>query len=217
MAPFQNDAAPPHKAAARTLVALGLRAHSGWAALVAIAGSPGSPKVIERRRIELTAPGIVRQPYHAVEGLSLKKADHYIRRCISGTKLLARKAFRSVIKELEGNGYGVVACGVLLASGRPLPKLVVILGSHPLLHTAEGELFRNALIHAGECCGLSITRVRERGLFASAESILGFTAGDLQRRIAEMGRPIGPPWSQDQKFAALAAWLALSELAPRRR
>jgi hypothetical protein len=31
----------------------------------------------------------------------------------------------------------------------------------------------------------------------------------LQRRVAELGKPIGPPWTQDQKFAALVAWLAL--------
>src|SRR5712692_8847232 len=60
-----------------TRAALGLRAHSGWAALVVVAGSlrstavlsvpsvPSAPCVINRRRIELAAPGIPKQPYHA--------------------------------------------------------------------------------------------------------------------------------------------------------
>ena len=34
-------------------------------------------------------------------------------------------------------------------------------------------------------------------------------AARLQRRVQEMGRAIGPPWTQDQKLAALAAWIAL--------
>jgi len=34
--------------------------------------------------------------------------------------------------------------------------------------------------------------------------------GQLERRVADLGKPLGPPWSQDQKCAALAAWLALS-------
>jgi hypothetical protein len=31
----------------------------------------------------------------------------------------------------------------------------------------------------------------------------------LKHRITELGKPVGPPWSQDQKLAALAAWLSL--------
>ena len=41
-----------------THAALGLRAHSGWAALVAVAGTRGAPAVIDRRRIELADPTI---------------------------------------------------------------------------------------------------------------------------------------------------------------
>jgi hypothetical protein len=29
------------------------------------------------------------------------------------------------------------------------------------------------------------------------------------RRVTELGRPFGSPWSQNEKFATLAAWLAL--------
>jgi hypothetical protein len=30
------------------------------------------------------------------------------------------------------------------------------------------------------------------------------------RRVAALGRPLGAPWTQDEKFASLIAWLALS-------
>jgi hypothetical protein len=29
--------------------------------------------------------------------------------------------------------------------------------------------------------------------------------------LDELGKMLGPPWQQDQKFAALAAWLAASD------
>ena len=59
----------PSGAASKTPVALGFRAHSGWAALVAVAGSPRpacppiEPLVIDRRRIELARAGVPVQPY----------------------------------------------------------------------------------------------------------------------------------------------------------
>src|SRR5205807_2629305 len=49
----------------------GLRVHSGWAALVAVAGPLAAPAVLARRRIELVdeaSPG-GRQPFHAARNL----------------------------------------------------------------------------------------------------------------------------------------------------
>jgi len=46
--------------------AIGIRVHSGWGALVAVAGDAGAPEVIERRRVEIIdrkKPGAM-QPYH---------------------------------------------------------------------------------------------------------------------------------------------------------
>ena len=38
-----------------------------------------------------------------------------------------------------------------------------------------------------------------------------FPGTDLQQRIGELGRSLGPPWRQDEKLASLAAWIALAE------
>jgi hypothetical protein len=54
-----------------------------------------------------------------------------------------------------------------------------------------------------------VLEVRERELLARCASDLGLPADKLTRRLAEMGRALGPPWRQDEKFATLAAWLAL--------
>jgi len=46
------------------------------------------------------------------------------------------------VADLRGKGYRPVGSALLLASGRPLPKLETILASHALIHTADGEHFR---------------------------------------------------------------------------
>jgi len=71
-------------------------------------------------------------------------------------------------------------------------------------------MFRQALVRASEGCGLPVTKVRERDLLERATAALRTPAGKLQRRLADLGRPLGPPWTQDQKLATLAALLALS-------
>lgn len=62
-------------------VALGLRAHSGWTAAVAVAGSPIKPIILERRRIETADDRIAgsKQPYHTAKELSDETAETLIR------------------------------------------------------------------------------------------------------------------------------------------
>ena len=192
--------------------ALGFRAHSGWAAVVVLGGPASSPVVVDRRRIEIADPKIrgSKQPFHAAEPLDFKDAEKLIQRCTDSTRLLALNAVRAVLDDIQKKGYQVVGCGLLTGSGRPLPGLEAILASHPLLHAAEGEFFREALVCASERCGLPVTRVRERELLEHASVVLSLPADKMQRRIAELGQSIGPPWAQDQKQAALVAWLALA-------
>jgi hypothetical protein len=100
-------------------------------------------------------------------------------------------------------------CGLLLASGRPLPALDKILASHALIHTADGELFREALLHASARCGLRDFRIKDKELLARTGQVFRAKPNELMRRLTELGRSFGAPWSQDEKFATLAAWLAL--------
>ena len=73
------------------IVRLGFRAHSGWAALVAVGGSAGSPTAIVRRRIELADPAIAGsvQPFHAAEQLDLKKVEKFIELCTDSINALS--------------------------------------------------------------------------------------------------------------------------------
>ncbi len=203
---------PKGSPADETSAALGLRAHSGWAALVVVAGSGRSPRVIDRRIIKLADPLIPgsKQPYHTAAGWPLSKAEEFIGRCTSATMRMAQDAVEVVVRELGRKGSRLVGCGVLAASGRRLPPLAQTLASHALIHTAEGELFRNALVEAAESCRLPVARVPERELFPRAVRDLRLPLPKLQIQVSDMGRPLGPPWTQDQKLAALLAWMLLA-------
>jgi hypothetical protein len=195
-----------------TKAAIGFRAHSGWAAMVVVTGDSRAVAVIERRRIELADPAVPGsvQPYHAAKPLELDAAVMHIERCIDQATLLAQRALGAVMNDLGKRGHAVSGCGILLASGRPLPSLAATLASHALIHTAEGELFRDALKHACEAAELPVTAVKEREAHERAAAALRISSNELQRRIAGMGRDIGPPWRQDEKLAATVAWLALA-------
>ncbi len=79
-----------------------------------------------------------------------------------------------------------------------------------LVHTADGEFFREALLHACARADLAITTIKERELFATASAALRRKPAILTRFVSDLGKPLGSPWTQDEKFATLAAWLALA-------
>jgi hypothetical protein len=192
--------------------ALGLRPHSGWAALVAVSGTPRSPEVLDRRRIGIADPEIEGslQPYHAAEDLELGKARKYLERCERRARRLARQALREVLEELRANGHDAAVCGLLLSSGRPLPALTQILASHALIHAADGEHFRDALRHAASHFQLPVNAVKEKEIWVRASADLMIPIEELHQLVNAIGKSVGPPWTQDQKLAALSGWLALA-------
>ena len=192
--------------------ALGFRAHSGWTALVALSLARGAPCVLARQRIHLveTFTYRFRQPYHTAKRMPLDEARTFIAEVRTQARSLAHRAIRKLQENLQTQGYRLTRCGLVLASGRPLPDLPDILASHALIHTADGELFREALLHASARCGLLSKTAKERELLNEASRVLRLTPSILTRRIADLGRPLGAPWSQDEKLASLIAWLALA-------
>jgi hypothetical protein len=191
--------------------ALGFRAHSGWAAAVALVGSPRSPEVIDRRRISLIEPGSPGgvQPYHVARTMNLPKAEEFIKDVIVAIDRRALVAVRD-FAEAVGNNQQVTCCGIVLASGRALPSLEATLRSHAMVHTAEGELYRAAIGKAAKNLNLRCIRVSERDLYKLAAKQLRIPEPKLKLRITEMGRALGSPWSADEKCATLIAWLALA-------
>ena len=197
--------------------ALGFRAHSGWAAMVAVTGSPRKPLVLDRRRIVTADPGIPgsRQPFHTAGSLDLQQAETLIISCRKKSTLLATDAVTAITAQLAQKGHRVTATAILFAAGRPLPGLAAILKSHALIHTAEGEFFREVLVRASEQCSLPIIRLKEREAWEQSAALFHISPEALRTRIDQLGRTLGPPWTQDEKLASLAAWIAMAEPATR--
>jgi hypothetical protein len=172
----------------------------------------GTPVVLARQRVQLveTFSYEFRQPYHTAEKMLEGQAREFISRMQAEARRLAYRAVRELASRTEEQGMKLRRCGLLLASGRPLPTLDRILASHALIHTADGELFREALLHASARCGLRDFRIKERELLERAGQVVRLKGDGLMRRVTELGRPLGSPWSQDEKFSTLAAWLALA-------
>jgi hypothetical protein len=189
---------------------IGLRAHTGWAVAVALAGAPAAPVVLDRRRLDLTDPEVPRQAFHAAAGLDPGAAEALVERATRTAEALTERAVGGLVGELRSAGHQVVGAGVALGGGRRLGTLARILASHAAMHAAEGELYREALVHAGAACGLPVTGVPERDLRERAAAALRLPVPELRRRVVELGRSCGPPWAQDQKSAALVAWVALA-------
>jgi hypothetical protein len=192
--------------------AVGFRVHSGWTAMVALAGPLTSPTILERRIVHLvkTFNYTYRQPYHTAAKMPFEDAAKFIKSARIEASQLALAAIRDLQKELEKVDLKVSNCGLLLASGRPLPELEKILASHALIHTADGELFRDALRDACAKCKLPVAAFKEREMFEIASEKLRVKPDVLKRRIEAMGKPLGPPWSADEKLSALAAWVSLA-------
>jgi hypothetical protein len=194
--------------------AIGVRVHSGWAALVAVAGPAGSPEVIERRRLELVEGSLPKQPYHAAEAMlgkvGLGAAEDLITRAAARAGRMARDGMAAAVADLAGRGYAAAGCGILIASGRVLPGVAGILASHALIHSAEGELYREAVAAGARESRLAVVRIRERDVRTRGEAALGIPAERLAVTLVGMGKALGAPWTEDQKLAALAAWLVLA-------
>ena len=196
--------------------ALGFRMHSGWGVLVAVSRHDDTVQVVARKRIVVMnseVPG-GNQPYHYAaellsQGKGLADCENYIATCRTVCENLALSTLVDTLEELNHRGYRVAGAAVLTSAGRTLPSLSHILTSHPLIHAAEGEFYRNAVRKPCEQLKISVETIREREVEKNAKSTYGSGANRVQRNIAALGKSIGPPWTSDHKAAALGALLLL--------
>jgi hypothetical protein len=198
-------------AAGGRAAALGCRAHTGWAALVVVAGGVARPEVVFRGRVELADPaGLVRKNvYQASRGLEPADAAVLVEAAERIAAEQAAVALQRTVRDVADEGAVVGSCAVVVGafSGAPLES---ILASHALAHAAEGRLYQSALLQGAESRGLDTIGIPKRSIWEQAESALGIAKDELRPWIDQLRREVGPPWAQDQKLAALAAWIALA-------
>lgn len=193
-------------------VAFGLKAHSGWAALVVIGRQADDFLVVDRRRVELVEEAWAKQPYHAAENRKPDAAREMVERGIKAAKRIAARELRAALSRERERNNKVAGCAVLI--GNPMPDWTVdeILAVHFRMHKAEGVLFRDALLNAAKECGSKSLGIPEKLLLVQAEQVLGKSASNLEKQVAALGKQVGAPWGKDQKDAALAAMVALAKL-----
>ena len=192
-------------------VAFGLKAHSGWAALIVIGKSGGEYIVIDRRRVELVEEAWARQPYHAADELEPQEARALVKRGVESASRIALREMRLLLKRERARGNSVAGCAVLVGNPMPGWSTDEILAVHFRMHQAEGVLFRDALAVAAKKIGLRLVAIPEKELEKTAQNTLGTSLSELTRTIAQLGKSVGPPWTRDQKDAALAAMIALRQ------
>jgi len=192
----------------QSCVVLGFRPHTYWTAAVALAGSPEAPDVMERRRITF-ATGNERGVYHQAAEIPAPDAPALVGRVRRAVRANAGAGIRALADDLARSGRRIAAA-VVPTGGLRLPERIEdIVKVHARMHAAEGELYRDLVAEACRDAGLTVHRVVERELVPLACDKLGTSEALLKARLQTMGAALGPPWSEDQKLATLAALLHL--------
>jgi len=189
-------------------VALGLKARTGRAVLVAIGGDVDEPRFVERVQIRLLPDGDF-APYHVAADLEPTAARAHVERSIATARQLATSAIRDAARRLAEAGHEPCGCAVLVGAGLPEWTVDQIVAVHVRMHQAEGELFRDVLVAGARACGLEPTTLPEKSALDAAAKKLGLERARLDACVAALGKSAGPPWGKDQKEAAAAALVAL--------
>jgi hypothetical protein len=172
--------------------AIGFKAHTGWAAAVVIAEFRGELSVVAKERIVMIEGFDQAAVYHrAHEGnLAADQARPIIEAAFAEALARAEREIARLITD-------PARAGILTGSARPLPPLEAIIRSHPLVHAAEGEMYREVLSRACKSLGLRAVRVPAKEL------------PKMPAALAAAGVASGRPWAAEQRDCALAAWVAL--------
>jgi hypothetical protein len=175
-------------------VRLGLCSRTGTAVAVALGEAGTRATLAGRWSLDLTDGLVPRQAYHSAADLPRPEAEILVRRAIDTVTEVATARLAEVVAAAGA----VDAVGVIVGD-HPVPdSLSAILAAHTLMHAAEGQLYRDALLDAAAALGLRAVGLARR----QAESRL---AGDLADAIVAVGRAAGPPWRREHKLAAVAA------------
>lgn len=189
---------------------LGFRPHTYWTAAIALAGEPQSPRVLQRRRIDF-ASGDERGVYHRIETMAADAAEAWIARVWSACEADARRGVGELIKDLADRGVTLGVAVVPIGRAKAPDRWEDIIKSHSHMHAAEGDFYRGVVASACTNLGLEVRRVVERDLPGQVGKRLRIDGPALALQLKSFGAALGPPWTEDQKLATLAAWSCLAD------
>ena len=193
--------------AAKARAALGFSVHIGKAAVVAVGGPVDAPEILAKAVVQVATTFEEGAVFHMGQELPLDEARALIRdsevRFTNARATSSRRSSRSSARASSPPAWW-------RRRPRRCRRIESILKAHPLVHAAEGELYRRVFSEAAASLGAAPARVPADALARRAAAAAGLTPAKLAARLAAMGKASGKPWAADQKQAALAAWLALA-------
>jgi len=193
-------------------VALGLRVKSGWAMVVLLTGPTRAPRVLDRRRIELSDPARprTRQPYHAGFGTA-QTSRAVITRLVRTIERRAHRSLKDLLQQYARAGVRPRAAGIVVGSVIDPARIG---NPHIRAHALEGALFRRVAVESLRAQRIGSTVVLEREVYGIAAHAARVPERQMKGVVAELAGQVRGRWRAEEKTAAAAACLVL---ATRRR
>jgi hypothetical protein len=201
----------------RHAAAVGVAENANAAVLVTIAPDD---RLLDRRRIELTDPGLPTHPHNHEGSWAVGRYRH-----TPGAQTLSLTDAVALVERVQAAAIsGARASLEALAATVPMPIATIAIRAYPRLPPtieerildhraqtmADSAMYRDALAAAADARGWSVWWYDRARVFADAAMALG--GQDLGAALKEMGRSIGPPWQATHKLAAAAAIAALASV-----
>ena len=188
---------------------LGFRVKSGWAAVVLLKGPANSPQLCDVRQIDMSDPQLpeTRQPYHAAMG-KLETDRRKINRHVDVVRRIAEESIATLLASYRRTGY-TIGRAALVVGSQIDPESIT--NPHIRAHAFEGRLFCSVVERALQQHRICTDVFTERDAYDKAAIVLKESNENVRRMIQNFGRAIEGPWRAEQKFAAVAACLALHE------
>jgi hypothetical protein len=182
---------------------------------VLLAGPWSAPKLVSCQAILLSDPKIPqsKQPCHASLELPEKEGKRVTKKLLEVVASAARKSVRELLAQANAEGFEVRRAGLVVGS---LVDPATLHNDHIRAHGLEGQMFRTVL---GDALGdqkISHRVLLEKNAYRTASPVLGQSAAQAKKMIAKLGESHEGSWRAEEKLAALAACLALTESAKAR-
>ena len=185
--------------------------HTGWAHLVCVAARGNVPAVIARRRVALIDKGLPTLPSeHETTAMREDEANAVIAAVRRSIAARTSDALRSVLTELAP-AHTAVALAIRQPPFDALPATVAaVRTSYRLLCAADGMLYQLAVCRAARQLELEVHLCRRGEEAARAAEQLGVTPAQIEEVVSRVGRPAGPPWTQEHRRAYAAGIAVLA-------
>lgn len=189
-------------------IVAGISDHIGWAEVVTLSLRDQAPVILDRRRVELIAPGLPSAPYHH-EGLVLPLAE--AESVVLKTRESVTERCRSALADLRSSLH-VEAVVIQQSPYERLPDSVArVLASWQLTCAADGMMYREELASQAAAIGLVVHRTpRTTKPIAAASQALRLSESEVAALLEGFGKAVGSPWRKEHKLVAAAALCILA-------